>query len=61
MLGEAPVLLNAMLIPFRANIISDGLVVPYRIYFGKGARADFKGSVHDRKEKPDDPVHNLSG
>ena len=42
MLGECPVLLDAVLIPFRDSIISDGLVVPYRIYFGKGAREDFK-------------------
>lgn len=42
MLGEAPVLLDAVLIPFRGSIILDGLVMPYRIYFGKGAREDFK-------------------
>ena len=42
MLGEAPVLLDAVLIPFRGSNISDGLVVPYRICFGKGAREDFK-------------------
>ena len=43
MLGKAPVLLDAVLIPFRDSIISDGLAVPYDIYFGKGAREDFKG------------------
>ena len=42
MLGDAPILLEAVLIPFRDSIISDGLVIPYDIYFGKGARADFK-------------------
>ena len=42
MLGKSPVLLDAVLIPFRDSIISDGLVVPYRIYFGKGAREGFK-------------------
>lgn len=42
MLGEGPVLLEAVLIPFRESIISDGLVEPYRICFGKGAREDFK-------------------
>ena len=42
MLGEGPVLLDAVLIPFRGSIISDGLVVPHRIYFGKGATEDFK-------------------
>ena len=42
MLGESPVLLEAVLIPFRDSIISDGLVAPYRIYFGKGAIEDFR-------------------
>lgn len=42
MLGESPVLLDAVLIPFRGSIISDGLVVPYPIYFGKGATENFK-------------------
>ena len=27
---------------FRGSTISDGLVVPYRIYFGKEATEDFK-------------------
>ncbi len=49
MLGETPVLLNAVLIPFRDSIISDGLVVPYQIYFGKGARADFKEAYMNAK------------
>lgn len=42
MLGDAPILLDAVLIPFRGSIITDGLVKPYRIYFGKGAQEDFK-------------------
>ena len=42
MLGDSPVLLDAVLIPFRNSIISDGLVVPYRIRFGKSAVEDFK-------------------
>ena len=42
MLGGCPVLLDAVLIPFRDSIISDGLVVPYRISFGKGAAEDFR-------------------
>ena len=42
MLGESPVLLDAVLLPFRGSIITDGLVVPYRIYFGKGATEDFR-------------------
>ena len=49
MLGEAPVLLDAVLIPFRGSIISDGLVVPYRICFGKGATEDFKAVYMNAK------------
>lgn len=49
MLGESPVLLDAVLIPFRDSIISDGLVVPYPVYFGKGAREDFKEAYMNAK------------
>ena len=49
MLGEAPVLLDATLIPFRGSIISDGLVMPHRICFGSGARADFKDAYMNAK------------
>ena len=49
MLGESPVLLDAVLIPFRGSIISDGLVVPYRICFGKGAREGFKEEYMNAK------------
>ena len=42
MLGKSPSLLEAVLIPFRGSIISDGLVVPYRVCFGKGAIEAFK-------------------
>ena len=49
MLGEAPVLIDAVLIPFRDSIISDGLVVPYPVYFGKDARADFKDAYMNAK------------
>ena len=49
MLGEAPVLLDAVLIPFRGSIISDGLVMPHRICFGKGARENFKDAYMNAK------------
>ena len=49
MLGECPVLLDAVLIPFRDSIISDGLVEPYNIYFGKGATEDFKEAYMNAK------------
>lgn len=50
MLGEAPVLLDAVLIPFRGNIVTDGLVEPYRIYFGRGAKEDFKEAYMNAKK-----------
>ena len=37
-----PVLLKATLIPFRDKIISDGLVIPYNVCFGKGYSSEFK-------------------
>ena len=49
MLGECPVLLDAVLIPFRDSIISDGLVAPYNINFGKGATEDFKEAYMNAK------------
>ena len=50
MLGECPVLLDAVLIPFQGSIISDGLVIPYRICFGKGARENFKDAYMNAKK-----------
>ena len=49
MLGDSPVLLDAVLIPFRDSIISDGLVVPYRIRFSKGTAEDFKEAYMNAK------------
>jgi len=49
MLGENPVLLDAVLIPFRDSIISDGLVAPYSVCFGKGAREAFKEAYMNAK------------
>lgn len=49
MLGKGPVLLDAVLIPFRDSIISDGLVMPYRIYFGRGAAEGFKEEYMNAK------------
>ena len=50
-----PIMLGAVLIPFRNIIISDGLVLPYNVAFGKGYSSGFKdiymttkksGSIH---------------
>lgn len=45
-----PVMLEAVLLPFRGKIITDGLVVPYNIVFGRGASADFKDTYMDAKK-----------
>lgn len=37
-----PIMLNATLIPFKDKIISDGLVIPYSVCFGKGYSSEFK-------------------
>lgn len=50
-----PIMLNAVLIPFRDVIISDGLVLPYNASFGRGYSSGLKniymtakklGSIH---------------
>ena len=45
-----PVLLDAVLLPFRDRIITDGLVVSRNITFGRGAAADFKDAYMDAKK-----------
>ena len=45
-----PVMLDAVLLPFRDKIITDGLVVSKNIVFGRGAAADFKDAYMDAKK-----------
>jgi len=45
-----PVMLEAALLPFRDKIITDGLVVPYHIVFGRGASTDFKDAYMNAKK-----------
>ena len=45
-----PVMMDAVLLPFRDKIITDGLVLPYNIVFGRGAAADFKDAYMDAKK-----------
>lgn len=42
MLGKGPVLLDAVLLPFRDSIITDGLMIAYPVHFGSGIRESFK-------------------
>ena len=46
-----PVMMEAVLLPFRDKIITDGLVIPYNIVFGRGAAADFKDAYMNAKER----------
>lgn len=46
-----PIMMKATLIPFRDVIISDGLVLPFRVMFGSGMRADFKDCYMEAKKK----------
>lgn len=45
-----PVLLEAVLLPFRDKIVTDGLVIPYNISFGRGYAAEFKDIYMDAKK-----------
>ena len=45
-----PVMLDAVLLPFRDKIITDGLVVPYNIVFGSSASADFRDTYMNAKK-----------
>ena len=50
MLGKGPVLLDAVLIPFKDTIISDGLVRVYPFHFGRGYSEAFKDIYRKAKE-----------
>ena len=45
-----PILLKATLIPFKDKIISDGLVIPYNVCFGKGYSSEFKDIYMNAKK-----------
>ena len=50
MLGKGSVLLDAVLIPFKDMIISDGLVRVYPFHFGRGYSEAFKDIYRKAKE-----------
>ena len=45
-----PVLANAVLLPFKGQIIYDGLIAPYRVSFGGGARRNLNEDYNRAKE-----------
>lgn len=45
-----PILLQATLIPFKDTIITDGLVTPFDVRFGRGYSSDFKEIYRNAKQ-----------
>lgn len=48
---DVPIMLETVLLPFKGQIIYDGLFSTYRISFGKGFRASIKDSYQQAKAK----------
>ena len=44
-------MVKATLLPYRDRIIYDGLLSPYRIFFGPGIRGDINGTYSRLKER----------
>lgn len=50
LVGHAPIMLETVLLPFRDNIISNGIVVPYPFYFDKNVSDEIKEVYMDAKK-----------
>ncbi|MFC1713564.1 hypothetical protein ACFL6S_07850 [Candidatus Poribacteria bacterium] len=51
-LGSAlPIMLQGVLLPFRGQIIYDGFLQPYRIYFGGGIRRSLNAEYQEAKSR----------
>ena len=48
--GDLPVLVKAVLLPFKGKIIYDGLLQSYNIYFGRGISSDLKETYMAAKQ-----------
>jgi hypothetical protein len=46
-----PVLLKAVLLPFKGQIIYDGILIPYLVTFGPGIRRDLKEAYQEAKAR----------
>lgn len=55
LVGHAPIMLETVLLPFRNNIISNGIVAPYPFYFAKNVRDEIKEVYMDAKKR--DHIH----
>ncbi len=49
--GMLPLYVEAVLLPFEGQIITDGLIAPYNIYFGGGIRSDLNASYQAIQER----------
>ena len=45
-----PVLCNAVLLPFKRQIIYDGLIAPYSVFFGGGVRRNLNEDYNEAKQ-----------
>ncbi len=51
-LGSAlPIMLQAVLLPFKGQIVYDGFLLPYRIYFGGGIRRGLNAEYQEAKSR----------
>jgi hypothetical protein len=48
---EPPIRLEAVLLPFKGQIVYDGFLAPYRIYFGRGFREDLNEECREAKDR----------
>lgn len=46
-----PVRLEAVLLPFKNQIVYDGLLIPYNVIFGRGIREDLKEEYREAKHR----------
>ncbi len=52
MLGQSlPIMVEAVLLPFKNKIIYDGILIPYRITFGSGIRHSFNDAYQEAKSR----------
>ena len=49
--SHLPIVLETVLLPFKGNIITDGMMAPYSVSFGRGMRDGFKASFQEAKSK----------
>ncbi|MBW3622038.1 MAG: hypothetical protein KY468_01355 [Armatimonadetes bacterium] len=52
MFGDhVPLMVNAVLLPFKGQIIYDGMLAPYQVYFGPGLRESLNADYQEAKAR----------